>query len=209
VKDAQGAPGYGRTNWRRFGLIAIAPTVVAVGLMAGVASGAVPASFVVSGTSFKLSADKLVGTGFTQYSGTLQTNGNNKVTGTPALPAAKSGIHSADIYNMCQTVKVGPAILRIEAGKDPDNPAHADDLLIGMTELRGDTTFDHIDIGQDAATLKKDGLEEHGEVGGFGQQADGVTIEGLQQVAYSTSASTFRLTGMSLKLYFGNGQECF
>jgi len=208
VKDAQGAPAYGRTNWRRFAVVAIAPVVVAVGLMAGVASGAVPASFVVSGKSFKLSASKLVGTGFTQYSGTLQTSQKNDVTGSTVLPVAKSGIKHADIYDLCQTVAVGPIVLRIEAGKN-NNPAVAEDLLIGMSELRGTATFDHIDIGQDASTLKKDGADEHGEVGSFGQQADGVTIENLQQVAYSTSATTFKLTGMNLKLFVGNGKECF
>ena len=120
-----------------------------------------------------------------------------------------SGIHEAKITNLCQTVAVGPIILRIEAGKDPLKPVEASDLLIGMSELSGDATFKQIDIGQDASTLDKDGLAEHGEVGGFGQQADSVTIDGLRQVAYSTSASTFKLTGMSLKLHVGNGQECF
>ena len=47
----------------------------------------------------------------------------------------------------------------------------------------------------------KDGLKEHGEVGGFGQQADSVVIKNLKQVAYSTSASTFKLSGT-------NGRSC-
>ena len=54
MKDSQGTAAEGRTNWRRFGLVMIAPTVVAVGLVGGVASGAVAASFSISGTSFKL-----------------------------------------------------------------------------------------------------------------------------------------------------------
>lgn len=203
MKDSQGAGVEGRTNWRRFGLVMVAPTVVAVGLVAGVASGAVAASFSISGTSFKLSADRLEGDGFTQYSKGLQT-GSGAV-----VPAAMSGIRSADIYNLCQTVKVGPIILRIEAGKDPNHPVHGDNLLIGMSQLSGDATFTNINIGQDASKLDADGFDTHGDVGGFGQQATHVTINGLHQVAYSTTASTFRLTGMSLKLYVGNGTECF
>jgi len=202
VKDAQGDPAYGRTNWRRFAIAAGVPAVVAGGLVFGVATGALAASFSVSGTQFKLSADKLEGTGFTQYSGQL-----NKVDG--AVVAAKSGIGEATLTNLCQTVAVGPVVLRIEAGKDPDNPVKAEDLLIGMSELSGDAEFTNIDIGQDASTLSKDGLPEHGDVHGFGQQADKVVINNLHQVAYSTSASTFKLTGMSLKLYVGNGKECF
>ena len=203
MKDSQGTAAEGRTNWRRFGLVMVAPTVVAVGLVAGVASGAVAASFSISGTTFKLSADRLEGDGFTQYSSGLKT-GSGAV-----VPAAMSGIASADIYNLCQTVKVGPIILRIEAGKDPNKPVHGDNLLIGMSELNGDATFTDINIGQDASKLDADNFSTHGAVGGFGQQAKHVTITDLKQVAYSTTASTFKLTGMSLKLYVGNGTECF
>jgi hypothetical protein len=203
VKDSQGIAAEGRTNWRRFGLVMIAPTVVAVGVVAGVASGAVAASFSISGTTFRLSADKLVGEGFVQYSAPLKT-GSGAV-----VPAAMSGIASADIYNLCQTVKVGPIILRIDAGKDPKNPVHGDNLLIGMSQLSGDATFSDINIGQDASTLNADNFDHHGDVGGFGQQAKSVTIDGLQQVAYSTTASTFKLSGMSLKLFVGNGTQCF
>lgn len=204
MQDAQGDPEYGRTNWRRFAIAAGVPAVVAGGLVLGVATGALAASFSVSGKPFKLSADKLVGTGFTQYSGTL-----DKVGAPKSVVAAKSGIASATLTNLCQTVAVGPVVLRIEAGKDPDHPVEATDLLISMSELSGDAEFKNIDIGQDASTLGKDGLAEHGDAGGFGQQADSVVIDNLHQVAYATSASTFKLTGMSLKLHVGDGKECF
>lgn len=204
MQDSQDDAAYGRTNWRRFAVAVAAPAVVAGGLVFGVATGALAASFSISGTNFKLSADKLEGKGFTQYSGPLRVEKTGK-----DIPAAMSGIHEAKITNLCQTVAVGPIILRIEAGKDPANPVEATDLLIGMSELSGDATFENIDIGQDASTLNKDGLEEHGEVGGFGQQSDTVTINNLRQIAYSTSASTFKLSGMSLKLHVGDGKECF
>jgi hypothetical protein len=202
VKDAQGAPAYGRTNWRRFAIVAIAPVVAASGLMAGVASGAVPANFVVSGQSFKLSASRLEGDGFTQYSGQLK-----KQDGTQ--PVAKSGILHAEIYDLCQSVAVGPFVLRIEAGKN-NKPAVAEDLLIGMSSLKGTAKFKNIDIGQDASTLDRDKTgAPHGAPGSFGQQAEHVTITDLQQVAYSTSASSFTLTGMSLALQLTDPEECF
>ncbi|GIE95019.1 DUF6230 family protein [Paractinoplanes rishiriensis] len=202
MKDALGDPAYGRTNWRRFAIAAGVPAVVAGGLVFGVASGALAASFSVSGKQFKLSADRLEGTGFTQYAGELET-----VDGK--IPAAKSGIGEATLTNLCQTVAAGPLVLRIEAGKDADNPVEASDLLIGMSELSGDAEFTNIDIGQDASTLSKDGLPEHGAAKSFGQQADKVVITNLRQIAYSTSASTFKLKGMSLKLHVGTGKECF
>ncbi|HZD98139.1 MAG TPA: cholesterol esterase, partial [Micromonosporaceae bacterium] len=52
----------GGTRWRRFAA-AIVPTVVIVGALgAGIASGAVPVSFAVSGVQFKVTADQLTGT---------------------------------------------------------------------------------------------------------------------------------------------------
>lgn len=210
MKDAQGDPAYGRTNWRRFAVAVGVPTVVAGGLVVALASGALAASFSVSGTSFKLTADRLVGEGFTQYSKTLPTKQVHPSTGKNYVVAAMSGIQSADIYNMCQSVAAGPVILRIEAGTDPKKPAEAEDLLIGMSELSGDATFSDINIGQDASSLDADGAAEHGDVGGFGQQADSVTIVGLKQKAYMTSASTFKLTGMSLKLFIADSsKECY
>ncbi|MGK5681845.1 DUF6230 family protein [Actinoplanes sp. URMC 104] len=211
MSDAQGDPAYGRTDWRRFAVAVGVPAVVAGGLVVALANGALAASFSVSGTQFKLTADRLVGEGFTQYSKKLPTEQVQKSTGERYVVAAMSGIRTADIYKLCQSVAAGPVVLRIEAGADPDHPAEAENLLIGMSELSGDATFENIDIGQDASTLDADGSEdEHGDVGSFGQQATDVTIVGLKQKAYMTSASTFKLTGMSLKLYLGeSGKECY
>jgi hypothetical protein len=184
--------------------------VVAGGLVFGVARGAHAARFSVSGSQqFKLSADRLEGQGFTQYSSQLPTVVTQTSTGQKYVVAAMSGISSAKITNLCQTVAAGPVVLRIEAGKDPNNPVEATNLLIGMSDLSGDAEFSNINIGQDASTLDQAGSEAHGAPGGFGQGAESVTITDLHQTAYSTSASTFKLKGMSLKLYVGTGKECF
>ncbi|SDT36129.1 DUF6230 family protein [Actinoplanes derwentensis] len=198
----------GRTDWRRFAVAVAVPTVVAGGLILALAEGALAANFTVSGKQFKLSADKLVGAGFTQYSGDLRTaDEENHPDGT--VPAAMSGIRSADLWGLCQSVAVGPVTLRIEAGDDPEHPVHADDLLIGMSTLGGDATFEDIQIGLDAATLTQDGAETHGAALSFGQQARKVTIEKLRQEAYYTSASTFTLNDMNLELHIGGSHECF
>ncbi|MFC4072711.1 DUF6230 family protein [Actinoplanes subglobosus] len=208
MEDAQSAPAYGRTNWRRFAVAVGVPTLVAGGLVLALAEGALAANFTVSGKQFKLSADKLVGNGFTQYSGELQTNDTENYPGG-RIPAAMSGINNADLWGLCQSVAVGPVTLRIEAGGDPEHPVHAENLLIGMSTLGGDATFEDIQIGLDGSTLNRDGADSHGAPLSFGQQARKVTINGLRQEAYYTSASTFTLNGMNLKLHIGGSHECY
>lgn len=100
LKDPQSEPDDGRTNWRRFAICAALPGVVAGALVAGMANGALAASFAVSGQSFKR-----------------------------------------------------------EGGKDA-----------------------------------------HGDAAMFGQEADAVKIAGLRQTAVSTTAGTFTLNGLNLKV---------
>ncbi|MDI6105859.1 DUF6230 family protein [Actinoplanes sp. NEAU-A12] len=207
MEDEQSAPAYGRTNWRRFAVAVGLPTVVAGGLVLALAEGALAANFTVSGKQFKLSADKLVGKGFTQYSGQLASNDPSADKGR--ITAAMSGIREADLWNLCQSVAVGPVTLRIEAGGDEKRPVHAENLLIGMSELGGDATFEDIQIGLDGSTLNRDEAESHGAALSFGQQSRTVTIQNLRQQAYYTSASTFVLNGMSLKLHLSGEHECY
>ena len=209
MKDAQGDPAYGRTNWRRFAVAVAVPTAAAGALVFGMASGAFGASFAVSGQAFKISADKLDGTGFSQYGGKETTAGGKEI------PVAKSGIASAKLYNLCQSVRApgSPISLTIRAGRDPDSPAKATNLLIGMSELGGNAEFTDINIGQDASTLGQGGPEAKGPLGSFGQEASRVVITDLRQTAISTTAGTFTLTGLNLKINFpgkdGNPPECF
>jgi hypothetical protein len=209
VKDTQGGPAYGRTNWRRFAIAAAVPVAAAGALVVGMANGAFAASFTVSGQSFKISADKLEGTGFAQYG-----DKDTTLDGTP-IPVAVSGIASAKLYNLCQSVKMPglPVSLTIRAGREAGKPAEATDLLIGMSELSGDAEFTKINIGQDASTLGLGGKDAKGEKGKFGQEAQGVTITDLRQISTSTSAGTFKLKGLSLKVNGpgadGKPVECF
>ena len=182
----------GGTRWRRFAA-AIVPTVVVVGALgAGIASGAVPVSFAVSGVQFKVTASHLHGTDFVQYGSIVQEK-----NGTPHAVAV-SEIGSADLTNLCQSVAqgspIGTIVLKLTAG-DNGPPAHADQLLIDMTQLQGDATFTHINIGQDASDLSP-----HGQPGGFGQAADVVDIDHLSQTAWATTAGTFTLPHLNLGL---------
>jgi len=213
VKDAQGNLVLGRTGWRRFAVVMVPAVVAAGALVVGMANGAIAASFSVSGSTFKVSASRLEGTGFVQYGGFIAEKGGNP--NNPFDPknhaTAVSGIASAKLFDLCQSVKVTglPLSLVIRAGRG-GTPAEATDLLINMTQLSGNATFTNIVIGQDASTLDKAGPNAHGLAGQFGQQADAVVITDLKQVAWSTTAGSFTLNGLDLHVAAdGSPEECF
>ena len=201
-----GAPG--RVRWRRFAVMFVPAAGVTALLLGLTASGALASSFSISGQQFKVSADSLSGTGFQQF-GTLDN------TTTSKIPVAESEIGSADLTNLCQSVatNLGPFgtwTLRITAGQ-VSTPVHADSLIIDANQLSGTTaTFHNINIGQDASKLDAitPGSVPLGQAGSFGQQASDVSITGLKQTAYTTSAGTFTLPGFSLKLLAGD-HSCF
>ena len=97
-------------------------------------------------------------------------------------------------------------VLTINAGEGKE-PARAKDLLIAMDSLDGNATFTNIQIGRDATDLNPTA-----QAGSFGQNSDHVTITNLQQVSRYTTAATFNLVGLRLKVNVGDdakGKECF
>ncbi|MFL6074019.1 MAG: DUF6230 family protein [Mycobacteriales bacterium] len=205
MTDAQGNTPLGRTRWRRFGVVAL-PSLLAAGtLMALTANGVIAASFSVSGSTFKVSADTLDGTGFEQF-GSIDQDGKNP------HPVAISVIGDATIHNLCQSVvthtPIGDITLKITAGTG-STPVEATNLVLDVTQLDADATFTNIEIGRDAGTLDKAGVK--GPAGTFGQQADKVHLEKVRQQAWATTAGTFKLNGLSLRLIPGSGsdKECF
>jgi hypothetical protein len=204
MSDSQEDLVPGRTRWRRFAVMMAATVSAAGAIVLGMANGAIAASFSVSGQSFKISADHLHGDGFSQFSGVDTTT-----SGTP-IPVATSVINKATLTNLCQSVNVPnpfglKIVLRIEAGKGT-TPVSATGLVIGMTRLDGDATFTNIQIGRDGGELSGNAKLN----GTFGQSAEMVDIDHLQQTATSTSAGTFALTGLTMQVQTGaNAAECF
>jgi hypothetical protein len=186
----------------RIALAAVPVALVSTVLMTGVAQGAVPVSFAVSGSQFQISATKLDGTGFSQYAGVApDTTGKEH-------QVAIANIKSATLSDLCQAVvtdtPLGKVGMLITAGGG-GNPASASDLQIGMTDLKGDSEFHNIRIGVDASTVN---TTAKGSAGDFAQDADTVTITNLQQTAWSTQASVFTLSGMHVELTDGS-KGCF
>jgi len=183
-------------------LLAAVPAAVAIALVsAGVANGAVPVSFSISGSQFKLSAESLDGEGFSQYAGTA--------TGTDGVerPVISANIASASLTNLCQSVvtdtPLGRVGVMITAGGG-GAPVTASGLQIGMTDLQGDASFENIRIGVDASVVNTD---IKGAAGDFAQDSDTIHISGLKQTAWMTQAAVFELKGMHVTLT--GGDECF
>jgi len=189
------APARGRISWRRFAMVAVPAGVVTGILVALTAQGAIASSISVSGQEYLVTATKLTGQGFEQFGGQVNQ-------GNGAEPVIVSAIRNAQLANLCQSVKVGPLILRLTAGSG--TPVSANNLIVDASGQTGsEAVFSNIAIGQDAGTLTED-PGTAGTPGGFGQQATTITIYNLRQETWLTTAGTFTLPGLSI----GFGGSC-
>ncbi|MER5395474.1 DUF6230 family protein [Streptomyces sp. NPDC002599] len=205
----------GGTRWKRFAVVMVPSVAATAAIGVALAQGALAASFSVSGQSFKVTADKLEGTGFSQYGALDQGTG---LDGKAALhPVAVSAFKSADITSMCQSVVtpnipvLGSVSLVLKAGGS-GTPVHADNLYIDVEELGADATFKNIDIGVAAKDATKGpGMKGGGEQAnpfGFAQQAESATLTNVKQTAWATTAGTFKLSGLKMSVSPGV-KECY
>ncbi|WP_329122945.1 DUF6230 family protein [Streptomyces sp. NBC_01465] len=206
----------GGTRWKRFALVMV-PAVAATGAIGvAMAQGALAASFSVSGQSFKVTTDQLKGTGFSQYGGV--DTGYDLKGNKAAHAVAVSGFKSATITNMCQSVVtpdvpfIGTVTLVLKAGQNASKPVTAKDLYLDVEDLDADAVFTNIDIGVAAKDATKGPAMKPGEKAnpfGFSQQAEKVTLSHVKQKAWATTAGTFKLSGLSMRLKTGDGNECY
>ncbi|KUJ37265.1 cholesterol esterase [Streptomyces albus subsp. albus] len=206
MKDEQGRHITGRVRWRRFAVLCVPGFTATAALAVALANGALAASFAVSGQQFKVSADQLTGDGFAQY-GSVDANARGDL-----LPVAVTGIRKAKLDNLCQSVVthlpiIGDISLKLSAGTGGKS-VEASDLYMDATQISGDASFNNIEIGRDASTLDKGPDGAQGMQDLFSQQADDVTIKKLRTTAWATTAGTFKLNGLSMKISKGK-KECF
>jgi hypothetical protein len=211
-------PTVGRTRWWRFGALMLLSAAATAGMVAFVADGAMAVGFTVSGQEFKVSADRMDATGFVQYGSIDARNvaGSNPTTQTPE-PIAVAAMKHASLTNLCQSVvtdlgSFGSVTLKIGAGGH-GTPVTATNMVVDMTQLSGNASFNDIQIGRDASTMDAGPTNDATELaqrreGFFGQQASSVTITGLHQTAWATDAAQFNLADMTLGLSWGK-DECF
>lgn len=185
----------GRVRWRRFAIVAL-PAAAIAGVLTGLtAEGAVAASISVSGQEFLVTADRLSGSGFEQFGGQVTSDGTDGSRG--GQPVIVSAISNAKLANLCQSVSVAGITLRLTAGGNGD-AVSASNLIVDAASVSGSQAqFRNIAIGVDAGSLSESpGVT--GTSGGFGEQADGVTITDLRQETWLTTAGTFTLPDLSL-----------
>ncbi|MFJ3338824.1 DUF6230 family protein [Streptomyces sp. NPDC086766] len=203
----------GGTRWKRFAVVMVPSVAATAAIGVALAQGALAASFSVSGQSFKVTADKLVGHGFEQY-GAIDS-GYTLDGKKTAHPVAVSAFKDATINNMCQSVVtpdiplLGSVSLVLKAGES--KPVEADNLYIDVADLNADATFNNIDIGVAAKDAAKGPGIKQGETAnpyGFAQQADSATLTDVKQTAWATTAGTFKLSGLKMSLKTGT-HECY
>ncbi|GGX75946.1 DUF6230 family protein [Streptomyces minutiscleroticus] len=188
----------GRVRARRAAVMAVPATVIAAGLVVLTAQGALGVQFAISGMPFTVTATELDGQGFEQFGGLdsmAEDSPNAGDTGGQVLVVV-SAIKKASLTKLCQSVDLGGTNLLITAGQGSQK-VQATNLTTDSTELSGDAAFDNIEIGNDAGTLDKAGVQ--GPKGVFSQQADTVYIKNLRQTNYATTAAVFKLPGLKLR----------
>jgi len=209
----------GGTRWKRFAVVMVPSVAATACIGVALAQGALAASFSVSGQSFKVTADQLNGKGFSQY-GAIDTG--YTLSGDQAMhPVAVSAFNTAEITKMCQSVVtpnipiIGSVTLRLEAGGG-GTPVKAENLYIDVENLEANAVFHGIDIGVAAGSFNKGPKVKSDEITGkkanpygFGQQADSVELSKVKQTAWATTAGTFELSGLSMKLSKGTDAECY
>ncbi|WP_299529142.1 DUF6230 family protein [uncultured Streptomyces sp.] len=212
----------GGTRWKRFALVMVPSVVATAAVGVGLAQGALAASFSVSGQDFKVRAGTLDGEDFVQY-GSVAAGSDGKTGHAVAV----SGFSKATITNMCQSVVtpglpfgLGTVTLRLEAGTKSGKPVEATNLYLDVAELDADAEFKNIDIGVAAGSLKKAdrpnsiGIQPNTQANpnGFSQRAEEAHLKGVEQKAWATTAGTFKLSNLKLRLYGGDEaktKECY
>ncbi|MCP3767107.1 MULTISPECIES: DUF6230 family protein [Streptomyces] len=209
----------GGTRWKRFAVVMVPSVVATAAVGIGLAQGALAASFSVSGQDFKVTAQHLEGWGFAQYGGIdtgySSTAGDDK--DKTRHPVAISSFDRAEITKMCQSVKtkipgIGTIYLRLDAGPNKERKVEAKNLYIDVAQLDADATFTNIDIGVAVKDKTRGPEVKQGDSvlpGGFAQQAEKADLYNVEQTAWATTAGTFKLSGLKMRLGTDPKMECY
>ncbi|NGN68953.1 cholesterol esterase [Streptomyces sp. A7024] len=201
----------GGTRWKRFAVVMVPSVAATAAIGVAMSQGALAASFSVSGQQAKVTAGKLDGQGFVQYgSYEKKVDGKN-------VPVAVLGFKNAKINNLCQSVVtpdvplIGTVSLKLTAGTKAGKPVEGKNLYIDTAEADADATFTNINIGVAAGSSSKGpGISpgDHTSKGSFAQEADRAVFSGAKQKIWATTAGTFKLSNLSVRLHKGDN-ECY
>ncbi|MBD9727044.1 MULTISPECIES: DUF6230 family protein [Streptomyces] len=188
----------GRVRLKRAAVMAVPATAVAAGLMIMTAQGALGVQFAISGMPFVVTADKLDGEGFAQFGALdhmIENSPNEGDTGGQVL-VVTSVVKNGKLTNLCQSVDLGGIQLVLTAG-NKGTPVSVKNLAIDSDDITGDASFNNIEIGRDSSTFDK--VDQKGQPGVYGQQADSVVITDLYQHNYAATAAVFKLPDLHMR----------
>ncbi|WP_060882938.1 DUF6230 family protein [Streptomyces caniscabiei] len=188
----------GRVRLKRAAVMAVPATAVAAGLMIMTAQGALGVQFAISGMPFVVTADKLDGEGFAQFGALdhmIENSPNEGDTGGQVL-VVTSVVKNGKLTNLCQSVDLGGIQLVLTAG-NKGTPVSVKNLAIDSDDISGDASFNNIEIGRDSSTFDK--VDQKGQPGVYGQQADSVVITDLYQHNYAATAAVFKLPDLHMR----------
>lgn len=199
----------GGTRWKRFAVVMVPSVAATAAIGVALSQGALAASMSVSGQQFKVTADHLDGTGFVQY-GTVDSGKSGD------HPVTVVGIDKADITGLCQSVVVpvpvfGDVSMTLNAGAAGGPKVEATKLYLDADDLQANATFNKIDIGVSVDDTTKGPGPSKGDKyapGSFAQQAESVSFSDVKQRAWATTAGTFKLSGLHMKVQKGK-HECY
>ncbi|MEV6104751.1 DUF6230 family protein [Streptomyces sp. NPDC051940] len=205
----------GGTRWKRFAVVMVPSVAATAAIGVALAQGALAASFAVSGQEFKVTAGKLEGFGMVQY-GAVDSGTDLAGNEGQHHPVAVSGFNRALITDMCQSVVtpipgLGKVTLRLEAGGS-GTKVDARKIYIDSSALDADAVFTNINIGVAANHSSKGPGIATGDAalpGGFAQEAEKAVLTDVKQTAWATSAGTFKLSGLKLRLHMGDDKQCY
>ncbi|MFV2175864.1 DUF6230 family protein [Actinomadura sp. LOL_016] len=179
---------------RRF-LVLFVPATGSLAVLAfGMAQGALPASFAVSGRQMKVSADELSGQGFDLYRAVVHSaDGDDH-------PVLTLTMRSARVVGLCQSAAVdtplGRYTVRLSA-KDPARPSRVHGLSISATDVDADVDFRSLLLNRDAGGLGAD-APTTGSPGDFGVGADGFVVTNVRADAWLVAGGSFQVTGLDV-----------
>ncbi|WP_064743725.1 DUF6230 family protein [Actinomadura rifamycini] len=179
---------------RRF-LVLFVPAVGALAVLAfGMAQGALPASFAVSGRQMQVSADELSGQGFGLHPAVVRTaDGADH-------PVMVLTMRSARVRGLCQSAHVDTPLGRYTVRLGATDPARASQitgLSISATHVDADVDFTSLLLNRDAGGLGT-GTPADGSPGDFGVGAGGFTVTDVKADAWMVAGGSFQVTGLDV-----------
>lgn len=194
----------GRIRWKRFVLSLVPVAVTASALVGATAQGVIGATFVVSGSSFKLYTGELRGQGFTLAPNVVRDKKGR------TIPVIATGIRRGTSTDLCQSVLMespfGTVTLRITGGRD-GNRVTLENMVIDVADWQSGATFLGMQLGRDASTLTEVPGGQ-GPPGGFGGQGRALTLRDVRLTGWAVTASTFSLPDFDIDVVRGD-HECF